>query len=297
MTPSTWLPHTATVASIVAESPDTRTFVLRTDPVTPAFDRAAPGQFVMLSVFGHGEAAFTFSGLPGFGGAAGTVVLTVRRMGRLTGALFALDIGATVGLRGPFGRGFPFDDDVPTIYVAGGCGLTPLRAAILRDVATGRAPRAVVYGAADPDARIHRDDLAAWSRDPDTFLVDCVENPCAGWRGRVGTVTSFVDEAVARIGARRAAVCGPPAMLPVVAERLCRAGIEAAAVHVAIERYMKCGTGHCGHCYVDGRYVCIDGPVFSLAELRTLPAAFAPARGVGSATDVALCAGGGLQAR
>jgi NAD(P)H-flavin reductase len=292
MTPLDLVPHPATIESIAPESADTRTFVLRPEPSVAAFDRATPGQFAMLSVFGHGEAAFTFSGLPGAGGTTGAVVLTVRRMGELTGALFALDVGASVGLRGPFGRGFPFDGDVPTIYVGGGCGLTPLRAAILRDVATRRVPRAVVYGAADPDARIHRGDLAAWSCDPDTYLVDSVQNPCAGWRGRVGLVTSFLEEAVDRIGARRAAVCGPAEMLPLVGERLCRAGLDPGRIHLALERYMKCGTGHCGHCYVDHRYVCTNGPVFSLAELRTLPEAFVPAREAWSAGDAALCRGG-----
>lgn len=288
------VPHPATIEAIVPESADTRTFVLRPNRAVPAFDRATPGQFAMLSVFGHGEAAFTFAGLPGAGGATGTVVLTVRRIGRLTAALFALDIGATVGLRGPFGRGFPFDDDVPTIYVGGGCGLTPLRAAILRDVALRRGRRAVVYGAADPDVRIHRADLASWSRDPDTYLVDCLENPCPGWRGRVGPVTSFLDEAVERVGARRAAVCGPAAMLPVVAERLARCGIDPGAIHLAMERYMKCGTGHCGHCYIDHRYVCADGPVFPLTELRALGDAFAPAPGARGAAAPGLCAVEGL---
>jgi NAD(P)H-flavin reductase len=289
MTAFDLVPLAARIEAVVPESADTRTFVLRPEPAAPMFDRATPGQFAMLSVFGHGEAAFTFSGLPGAGGAAGSVMLTIRRMGDLTGALFALDIGAMVGLRGPYGRGFPFDDDVPTIYVGGGCGLTPLRAAILRDVARGRGPRAVVYGAADADARIHRGDLAGWARDPDVYLVDCVENPSPGWLGRVGTVTSFLEEAVERIGARRAAVCGPPGMLPIVGERLCRAGIDAGSIHLAVERYMKCGTGRCGHCYVGHRYVCTDGPVFSLAELRTLPEAFAPPREGWSASGSMLC--------
>ncbi len=289
MTALDLVPHAATIESIAPESDDTRTFVLRPDPAVPAFDRATPGQFAMLSVFGHGEAAFTFSGLPGAGGTAGRVVLTVRRMGELTGALFALDVGATVGLRGPFGRGFPFDDDVPTIYVGGGCGLTPLRAAILHDVARRRRPRAVVYGAAAPDARIHRADLAAWSRDPDIYVVDCVENPCPGWRGGVGSVVSFIDEAVDRVGARRAAVCGPAAMLAAVGERLCRSGIDPGAIYLAMERYMKCGIGHCGHCYIDHRYVCTDGPVFPLTELRMLSEAFAPAGEAVNDVDPILC--------
>jgi NAD(P)H-flavin reductase len=276
MTAHDYLPHPARIADVVVECADTHTFVLGLEPPVPALDAAKPGQFVMLSVLGHGEAAFTLSALPGAGGAEGTAALTVRRVGDLTGALFALRAGAMVGVRGPFGRGFPEDPACPTIYVAGGCGLSPLRAAISRHVATRPpgVPLAIVYGARDPEARIHRADLAAWRRAPDLRLVECVERAGPGWRGRVGLVSDFVDDAVRLVGARHAAVCGPPVMLPAVAERLCRRGLDAADVHVAIERYMKCGLGACGHCYVNDRYVCTDGPVFSYAELRQLPDAF-----------------------
>ena len=135
-------------------------------------------------------------------------------------------------------------------------------------------PLAIVYGAREPDARIHCAELHAWERAPDVRLIECVEPADSGWRGRVGGVLDLVDEAIERSGAQCAAVCGPPIMLPLVAERLCRLGLHAADIHLAIERYMKCGTGHCGHCYVNHRYVCTDGPVFSFAELRELPDAF-----------------------
>jgi NAD(P)H-flavin reductase len=277
MTVRDFLPHPARIAAIIPESADTRTFLLTLEPPVAALDAASPGQFVMLSVFGHGEAAFTLSALPDAGGARGTATLTVRRVGALTGALFELAQGAMVGLRGPLGRGLPDDPSRPTVYVAGGCGLSPLRAAITRHIAT-RPPGtrlAIVYGARDPESRIHRASLAAWERASDVRVIECVEHPGPAWRGRVGGVLDFVDEAVGLVGARRAAVCGPPIMLPLVAERLCRIGVDAADVHLAIERYMKCGTGHCGHCYVNHRYVCTDGPVFSWAELRELPDAFA----------------------
>lgn len=270
------LPHAARIAEIVAESADTRTFVLALDRPSAALDAAKPGQFVMLSVFGHGEAAFTLSALPDEGASRGTAVLTVRRVGELTGALFELAPGALVGLRGPFGRGFPDDPACPTLYVAGGCGLSPLKAAITRQISTRppATPLAIVYGVREPEGRIHREALATWERVPHVDLIECVEHAGADWLGRVGSVLDCLDEAVALIGARRAAVCGPPVMLPLVARRLCRLGLAAGHVHLAVERYMKCGTGHCGHCYVNHRYVCTDGPVFSFAELRELSDAF-----------------------
>lgn len=271
------VPAPARLLAVLPEGSDTSTFVVRPDVALPALGAAAPGQFVMLSVFGHGEAAFTLSALPGAGAEPETAVVTIRRVGALTGALFRLAPGARVGLRGPFGRGFPACDDEPAVYVAGGCGLSPLRAAIAR--AVGRAGRrvAIVYGARDVDARIHRSDLATWAGSPNVTLLECVERASPEWSGRVGVLLDSVDEAVAAVGARRAALCGPPAMLPVVAARLCRLGLDPAHVHVALERYMKCGIGLCGHCYVNQRFVCTDGPVFSVAELQRLPDAFGPA--------------------
>jgi len=269
-----FLPHPARISEILPESDDTRTFVLKLEPPVFAFDVAGPGQFAMLSLLGHGEAAFTLSGLPGLGAEPGTVVLTVRRIGSLTSALFGLKDGALVGVRGPFGRGFPQDDHSrPTVYVAGGCGLSPLKAAIDQHIArrSDSTRLAVIYGAREPRSRIHRSALGTWSDKPGITLIECVEHDEPQWPGRVGMVADFVDEAVATLGARRAVVCGPPPMLAAVAGKLVQAGIDPTEIFIAVERYMKCGTGHCGHCYINHRYVCRDGPVFPLAELQRLP--------------------------
>jgi len=271
------VPQAARIEAIAVESPDTRTLVVRPTAPVPAFDAARAGQFVMLSVLGVGEAAFTFSRLPSAGGHAGEVVVTVRRVGTLTGALFELGVGASIGVRGPFGRGFPEGRaDVPTLYVAGGCGLTPLKAAIEAQIAARTMPAqiAVLYGARDPETRIHRDALDAWRATPGVRVVECVEHPSPGWSGARGLITAHLLATLRAVGARRAAVCGPSGMLAPVAYRLQQAGVAAEDIHVALERHMKCGYGECGHCYVNHRYVCTDGPVFSLAELAVLPDAF-----------------------
>jgi NAD(P)H-flavin reductase len=277
------LPHPARITWIQPESDDTRTFVLRPEPAVPALDGAQPGQFVMLSGLGAGEAAFTLSARPQGSGAPGTAVVTVRRAGRVTSALFAEKPGAPVGVRGPFGRGFPAPaPDVPTLYVGGGCGLSALKAAIEAHLAAApAAPIAVLYGARGPATRIHRAALAAWAARPDVRLLECVEEARADWRGRRGPLGAFLDDAVAAVGARCAAICGPPAMLGPVTRRLTALGVPPGAIHVALERVMKCGIGVCGHCYVNHRYVCTDGPVFPLAELEALPDAFGAAARVG----------------
>lgn len=269
------LPHPATIVAIRDESEDTRTFVLHLTVPVPGLDAALPGQFVMLSLLGYGEAAFTLARLPRSGAAPGTVTLTVRRVGALTSALFACEVEARVGVRGPFGRGFPVEGiDRPTVYVAGGCGLAPVQSAIDHQLVHRRrgTPIAIVYGARTPATRILRAALAAWRGMPDVTLIESVERDVGDWEGRVGVVVEFVEEAVRAVGAERAALCGPPPMLSAVAARLERAGLGPAAIHVALERYMKCGTGLCGHCYVNDRYLCTDGPVFSLAELQSMSA-------------------------
>jgi NAD(P)H-flavin reductase len=280
------LPHAGTIADCREESSDTRTFVIRLDAPVPALDAAHPGQFVMLSLLGYGEAAFTLADLPACGAAPGTVTLTVRCVGTLTTALFALAPGARVGVRGPYGRGFPLDRiDRPTVYVGGGCGLVPLKSAIDHQLAQrARGTRvAIVYGARTPSSRVLRGALTAWRREPDVTMIETVDVAEHGWDGRVGPVVDFVDEAVRAVAAERAALCGPPGMLAPVSARVVRCGLAPDAVSMALERYMKCGTGLCGHCYVDARYVCTDGPVFSLAELARMPDAFGPAAADGCA--------------
>ena len=271
---TTRLPIPATIVRIAPESDDTATFTLRPHRDAPTFDCARPGQFAMLSLYGAGAAAFTLSSLPRGGGPAGDVVLTIRRVGRLTTRLFCLGPGAAVGLSGPFGHGFPDDDPgCPTIYAAGGCGLSPLKAAI--DVHLAERPAgtkvAIVYGARDPSTRIHRAALAHWRTLPAVTVIETVDHGGGDWPGRLGTTAAHIAEAVAAIGARRAALCGPPAMLATTSRCLAAAGLPATGIHLAIERHMECGTGHCGHCYVNHRLVCTDGPVFTLAELRMLP--------------------------
>jgi len=141
---------------------------------------------------------------------------------------------------------------------------------------------AIVSGTRDAETRILRSALASWEHTSNVHLIECVERPGSDWRGRVGVVSDYVHEAIAAVRARRAGICGPPAMLLATADALCRAGLTSEAIYLALERSMKCGTGQCGHCYVNQRYLCTDGPVLSLAELRRLPEAFGAVERAGS---------------
>jgi NAD(P)H-flavin reductase len=276
-----YLPTTATIVRVAEESADTRTFVLEpADGASQRWRAATPGQFVMLSLLGSGEAALTLSRWQGADPPGQQICLTVRRVGGLTTALFALGAGDAVGVRGPFGRGFPaWPEYSDVLFVAGGCGLAPLRAAIQARVVT-RAPAAsvtIVYGARAPETRIFRADLDRWRATSHVTVLDGVERPDSAWRGRVGSVMELMDEVPGDVRPAAVAVCGPQAMMVAVARRLARAGIRADRIWLAIERQMKCGVGLCGRCYIGHRLVCTHGPVFSLDELLLLDPAFGDA--------------------
>lgn len=212
--------------------------------------------------------------------------MTVRRAGDLSTALLNLPVGATVGVRGPYGRGFPLSDLAqPTIYVAGGCGLAALKAAIDLHVATRpfATDIAVVYGARTPDARVLRSALEAWRYAENVLVLECVEEADDAWPGRRGTVVDHLPDALARVRPTRAAICGPAAMLRPTAETLVRAGIDASNVHLVVERSMECPSGAGGHGDVHHSTPCTDGPVSSYAELRWLPDAFGRQPGSGVA--------------
>lgn len=261
------LPSPARIAAIVPESDDTRTFAL--DLRGHALAPPVPGQFVVLSLLGHGEAGFSVSSLhreP----EVRSLCLTVRRVGSLTGALFDLSPGAGVGLRGPYGRGFPsFPPDAPALFVAGGCGLAPLRPAIEHRLAVraADAPTYVVYGARAPGMRILRADLERWRVQPGVVLIDPVEEPGPRWTGARGDVASALACAIAERIPERVAACGPPDMLAAVARALRATGLPGEQVHFAIERQAKCALGTCGRSCAEDHYVCCEGPVFSLADL------------------------------
>jgi NAD(P)H-flavin reductase len=273
-----YLPVRADVTAIVPETSDTRTFVLEPRTDASRFTGARPGQFVMLSLAGHGEAAFTLASAAAAAAFRNRIALTVRRVGRLTAALFELEPGDSLGLRGPFGRGFPeWPAEASVLFVAGGCGLAPLSAAIEARIATpGRsASVTIAYGARHPAARIYRKALDRWRATAGVAVLESVESAANGWSGRVGNVDDLLEGALRAAPPDFAAVCGPPAMMSLVARRLAdEGGVASSRIHLAIERQMKCALGTCGRCYVGSRYACRDGPVFSLAQLAELDPAF-----------------------
>ncbi|CAJ0780219.1 FAD/NAD(P)-binding protein [Ralstonia chuxiongensis] len=221
-----------------------------------------PGQFNMLYVFGIGEVAISASGDPSEQGA---FVHTVRDVGAVSGALARLDIGATLGVRGPFGTGWPIDaaEGSDVVIVAGGLGLAPLRPAIYEILARrGRYGRVtILFGSRNPREMLYRRELEQWRRRLDIDVEVTVDHADATWRGNVGVVPALITRAAFDPHDATAFVCGPEVMMRYVSRALLDRGVPAGRIHLSMERNMKCAIGMCGHCQFGSAFVCKDGPV------------------------------------
>jgi NAD(P)H-flavin reductase len=265
-------PVPAVIATIDETVADNHLFTFRlSEPIS-----VAPGQFVELSIPGVG--AFPVSTAAHPGGA--TFQACIRRAGRVTSALYRLGEGATVGIRGPFGQGFPLEAFAgrDALLVAGGLGMAPLRA--LLQALLGERERVgeiiLLYGSRDPGALLFRDELqglAAAGTIKVRFSVDfATELPWStdAYVCRIGLVTELLRDLRFVPEKTVAAVCGPPSLYGCVLEDLARLGIDPERIFATLERRMQCGVGQCCHCVTAGVFVCRQGPVFSLAELRKM---------------------------
>lgn len=234
-----------------------------------------PGQFLMLSILGAGEAPISISSAP-FGDNA-TFELCVRRMGRVTSALHALQPGGVVGIRGPFGRGMPLGQfkGKNLIIIAGGLGIAPLRS-LIRYVMNHRndfEDVQVIYGTRSPKDLLYPDEIDAWLYRPDMAVKLTVDIADVAWRGNVGPVTTLLPYIKMDRTRTCVAVCGPPVMYKFVVAELLRLGYQDRNIFLSLERRMRCGMQKCGHCQINGRYACKDGPVFCYTEVKELPEA------------------------
>ncbi len=241
------------------------------EPETDAeIGRCAPGQFNMLWVFGVGEAPISASGGTD-GGAA--LVHTVRRAGNVSAALCAVRPGDVIGLRGPFGRGWPLERargrDV--VVMAGGIGLAPLRP-VLEHLETFREDfgRVVLlYGTRTPADILFRSELENWRSRFDLDIEVTVDAGSRGWGGNVGAVTGLVPRAPFEAERTEAFVCGPEIMMHFAVQALRERGVPRESIHLSMERNMKCAVGLCGHCQWGADFLCKDGPVFAFDRIES----------------------------
>lgn len=230
-----------------------------------------PGQFVEVSVMGIGEAPVSVSSSPT---RDGTFQLAVRKVGDVTNALHNLKKGAMVGIRGPFGNGFPLEalEGKDILFIAGGIGLVPMRSLVQyvldRRSSFGRA--ILLFGARSPAERLFLDELAAWSKSPEIEFHETVDRGDESWMGNVGVITTLIPKVDIDPRKTMAVVVGPPIMYRFVIGQLKKRDLPDENIILSLERRMKCGVGKCGHCQINGVYVCQEGPVFTLAQLRNL---------------------------
>ena len=256
----------ARVESTATETPDTTTLVLA--DVDPRIASGAPGQFVMVTVPGLPAVPISVSR---YHPERRSIELSIRAAGPATSTMNVLAADATLGLRGPLGRGWPLDEaegrDV--IVVAGGIGLSPLRPLIDELLADRERFGAVrlFHGARTPADRPHVPDLEVWANRADVELAVTVDRADEAWTGPVGIVTHLFDGASWDGREAIAFVCGPERMMQATVDTLRDRGLRRSRIFVSLERHMECGIGLCGHCQLGKYFVCRDGPVFSLAEL------------------------------
>ena len=236
--------------------------------------RYLPGQFAELSVFGKGEAPFGIASSPS---QSGVLQFTVSRAGLLTGALHVMERGQILGVRGPLGSPFPQEKMLGRnlVIISGGFGFTTPRSlinyALHRDNRQRFGEITVIYGAKAPGMLLYRSELYQWRRRDDLQLHLTVDIGDDSWEGRVGLVPAVVREVAPSPDNACVLVCGPPAMIRFTLPVLEDMGFPLERVLVSLEMRMNCGIGMCGRCNIGNRYVCKDGPTFSLAELNQLP--------------------------
>jgi len=263
------LPVPSVVRQLVKETPDTFTLTLERDRGHHG-ESFQPGQFSMLWVFGVGELPISISGDPA---QHDQLVYTVRSVGQATHKLVNSTVGNAIGVRGPFGTGWPIEAarGRDLLLLAGGIGLAPLRPVIYHVLQHrqdfGRL--IVLYGSRSPRDLLYRKELAAWARQPDTQVLVTVDYGGLGWRGHVGVVTTLFK--YARLPRRSIAmVCGPEIMMRFVIRDLETQGLSPEDIYLSMERNMKCAVGFCGHCQYGPHFICKDGPVFPYPLVRPL---------------------------
>ncbi|MCM8763437.1 MAG: FAD/NAD(P)-binding protein [Candidatus Omnitrophica bacterium] len=228
-----------------------------------------PGQFVMVSLFGYGEAPISICSSPTD---KGYFELTVRNVGLLTNALHKLGKGDIVGIRGPFGKGFPIDNmfGYDVMIVAGGLGIVPLRS-LIRYIMHNRNDFGnvqILLGCRTPKELLFKDETKEWMKRAEIKLNCTVDRADEEWQGNVGLITTLIPGVDINPARTYCVIVGPPIMYRFVIAEDLKKSIPDHQIIVSLERRMKCGLGKCGHCQIEGVYVCQSGPVFNYAQLK-----------------------------
>lgn len=265
-------PEQAEIIGIEQDTPDTKTFTVRyLDPKLQKKFKFVPGKFMMVSIFGFGEMPISISSSPY---KTDSIKFTVANIGNATNAMHGLKKGSIIGLRGPFGNGFPLQKmrKKNILFVAGGCGLAPLRSAIyaVQEKKAEFGKVFVLSGCRAPENALFSCEKEQW-KSIGFNVLSTVDKADSEWKGSTGLVTSLFPKMDLPAGNTVAMLCGPPAMVHFALAELAKKGFKEGQMFASMERMMQCGIGYCSHCNIGEKYVCKDGPVFSAKELKGLP--------------------------
>jgi len=258
-------PQEAILEDIITESRTIKTFVLR--PKGPFEFRT--GQFIELTLPGVGEAPFTPSSDPNI---KDKIEVTIMNVGQVTSVLHLSPKNILLGIRGPYGRGYPLEKfkEKDILIVGGGVGLAPLRSLLFSLFADIDEYNKVVlrYGARTPEDIIYKDSIPLWAAKKKVDVVVSVDVGSPSWKGNVGLVTTILNDAPVDLKKAVSIVCGPPIMMKFVTLKLLDLGFSPSQIYLSMEKNMSCGLGKCGHCRLGSYYICKDGPVFTYEQLK-----------------------------
>jgi sulfhydrogenase subunit gamma (sulfur reductase) len=273
-----YLPYPVRIEGIVTETGDRNLKTFKLVFLNPEHEKRfsyIPGQFAELSVAGKGEVPIGIASSPT---EKGFLKFTVNRVGLVTKHLHNMKEGDLMGVRGPLGNWYPWEEmeGRNVVIIGGGFAFTTLRSSIIYMLHPENRPKfkniTVVYGARSPDMLLYRDELADWEQRDDIHMhitVDATDDP--DWKYNIGFVPAVTEQKLTNTDDAIAIVCGPPIMIRFTQPVLEKLGFPPERIILSLEMRMKCGIGICGRCNIGDQYVCKDGPVFSLAQLKELP--------------------------
>lgn len=272
-----YLPELCTVFEVVQETHNIKTIRARFDneEAWQAF-QFEPGQVGQLSVLGVGESTFVINSPPS---QRDYLQFSVMRTGEVTEAIHKLEAGDKVGVRAPLGNWFPYNDwkGKNVFFVGGGIGMAPIRTIMLHmlDNPADYGKISLLYGARSPQDMAFQSDIPTWLEHKHLHTTLTIDNPFEGWevdaQHKVGLIPNVLKELAPTVDNTIAALCGPPIMIKFTLAALKELGFPDDRIYTTLERRMKCGVGICGRCNLGGKYICLDGPVFTNAQLAELP--------------------------
>jgi len=261
-------PLEAEVLEVTTETPTIKTIKFR--PVERITFKT--GQFVEITIPGVGEAPFTPSSRPSI---EDTMEVSVMKVGKVTEKIHELKKGDTIGVRGPFGTGYPVDDfhGKEILVVGGGCGFAPLRSLMYEFFDRSGQFKKLYFrgGCKTPKEMVYRDETKEWEGRDDLDLKLTVDAGDESWKGNVGVVTTILDDLDMDCKNGIAVICGPPIMMKFATKKVLEMGFKEDNIYLSMEKNMSCGLGKCGHCRIGIYYACKDGPVFPYSKIKTFP--------------------------